>query len=366
MVLSTIRFIVWFAAAAVLGAFVALFATRIPQPGPATPIETVVVEQAARINSHMPFYTDAATPAPGVAPALPAAGALGLALFGSALATARVLTLVALLGAAAWLAAIVKRETSNWTYGMAGAGLLLAGYGLLGGGIGVARPEPLMLLLLLAGGDALLRGHGVHGAISAGVFMSVAALTHGAALAVAAVVLAHLAIDRRPQALAFAAALAFVYGGAHVLLSWRMGPWYNFETYDAVILALAPAPLGLLRFIGQTLLGPLNVLALTTLMAFALPVKPWQGPGGTWTCIGGGLLIVALLATQVAGAGPGAAVLSVMALALAGPLSMQRVTRHLAAWPGSTRVGGQSMVLTALALQFVVLAAHVPPPHFGP
>ena len=364
MVVSIVRALVWFCAAGTFGAFVALFAARVMLPGPAGPVETVVVERAIRLSSGLPLYADLEAAAPGIPPALPAISALGFALFGESPAIPRILTLVAMIGAAWWLASILRRETSSWTFGVAGAGLLLAGYGLLGGPFGVARPEPLMLLLLLAGGDALLRGHGATGAMWAGLLFSLAALTHGAALAVAALVAIHLTAVSRPQALGFATALALGYAGTHVALSLHAGPWYNYDAFDAVILAMGLDPLGLLRHLGQTLLGPLNVLALTTLMAFALPVKPWQGPGGTWMCIGGGLLLVALLATQSPAAGPAAALLSAMALALVGPLCMQRVTRHLAAWPGSTRMSGQSMVLTALALQFVALASRVPPPRF--
>jgi hypothetical protein len=366
MIVSAIRLLVWLSASAALGAFAALFAARIPMPGPSTPIESAIVQQALRLSSGLTPYIDGMAAGASVAPAMPAAAALGQALFGSALWTARILTLASVLSAALWLMAIVKRETMSWTYGIAGAGLLLAGYGLLGGPLGAARPEPLMWLLLLICGDSLLRGHGAHGAINAGVFLSLAALTHGAALAVGVLVITQLTARQRSQGLAFASAFAFVYGGAHVLLSLKAGPWYNYASYDATILSLGPQPMSLLRYFGQTLLGPLNVVALATFMAFALPVKPWQGPGGTWACVGGGLLLAALVLTQVRGAGPAVAMLSVMALALAGPLSMQRVTRHLAAWPGSTRVGGQSIVLTALVLQFLVLAAQLPPPRFGP
>lgn len=364
MVVSIVRALVWFCAAGTFGAFVALFAARVMLPGPADPVEAVIYERALQWSAGLPLYTDARAAAPGIPPALPAIAALGTALFGGSPAVPRILTLASMIAAAWWLASILRRETSSWTYGVAGAGLLLAGYGLLGGPFGVARPEPLMLLLLLAGGDALLRGHGTAGAMWAGLLVSFAALAHGAALAVAALVLIHLTTQSRAQGLGFVAALALGYAGAHVALSLHAGPWYNHDAYDAVILGMAPDPLGLLRHLGQTLLGPLNVLALTTLMAFALPVKPWQGPGGTWICIGGGLLLVAVLATQSPASGPAAALLSAMALALVGPLCMQRVTRHLAAWPGSTRMSGQSMVLAALALQFVALASRVPPPRF--
>jgi hypothetical protein len=40
---------------------------------------------------------------------------------------------------------------------------------------------------------------------------------------------------------------------------------------------------------------------------------------------------------------------------------MQRITGHLSAWPGSTRLAGRGVVLAALALQFVVFLSCVSP-----
>jgi hypothetical protein len=77
-------------------------------------------------------------------------------------------------------------------------------------------------------------------------------------------------------------------------------------------------------------------------------------------CQGLAMLVIAVAATQSTLASPGAMVYSVAGLALIGPISMQRVTQHLATWPGSNRLGGQGIVLTALILQFVALASAVP------
>jgi hypothetical protein len=40
-------------------------------------------------------------------------------------------------------------------------------------------------------------------------------------------------------------------------------------------------------------------------------------------------------------------------------VALQRVTRHLSAWPGSDRWAGEGLVLAALALQFLQLLAAV-------
>ncbi|MEO5616197.1 MAG: hypothetical protein ABIS67_00350, partial [Candidatus Eisenbacteria bacterium] len=75
----------------------------------------------------------------------------------------------------------------------------------------------------------------------------------------------------------------------------------------------------------------------------------------------------ALLATQNARISARDLLPALVALAIVGPISAQRVTQHLAAWPGSSRLGGQAVVMAALVLQFVMLlagatAAVLPPP----
>jgi len=77
--------------------------------------------------------------------------------------------------------------------------------------------------------------------------------------------------------------------------------------------------------------------------------------------MGIGALAAGLLSTQSTAFGPHALIPSVVALSLVGPISIQRVTRHLSAWPGSSRLGGQGVVLAALALQFIVFLSSVSP-----
>ncbi|HUK63679.1 MAG TPA: hypothetical protein VLV15_10100, partial [Dongiaceae bacterium] len=55
------------------------------------------------------------------------------------------------------------------------------------------------------------------------------------------------------------------------------------------------------------------------------------------------------------GYGPEAMIPTVAVLAVVGPISAHRLTQHLAAWPGSTRLGGQGVLLTSMALQYFML-----------
>jgi hypothetical protein len=168
-------------------------------------------------------------------------------------------------------------------------------------------------------------------------------------------------LEDRKSLLAFTLALAAFLGGGHVGLSFGLGPWFNFHAWDAALAALRFEPLGLLRFLGTQLLGTLGVLILATVLSFALPRGPWRGFAGVWTWMGLAAIAAGLFDTQSALIQTQALRSAVVALAILGPISIQRVTHHLSAWPGSTRLGGQNVVLTALALQFVMILAQVAP-----
>jgi len=160
--------------------------------------------------------------------------------------------------------------------------------------------------------------------------------------------------------LAFALGTAVFLGGGYLALSRALGPWFNDQASGALLRSFQFDGAGLLHLLGGQLLGTLGVLTLTVVLSFGLPVPPWQGAVGLWTWLAIGGVAAATLATQSAALAPHAQFPVIVALALAGPLAMQRVTRHLSAWPGATRLGGEGMVLAALALQFLQLAASLP------
>jgi len=101
------------------------------------------------------------------------------------------------------------------------------------------------------------------------------------------------------------------------------------------------------------------VLTLVTVLTFALPVRPWRGAGGAWTWMALAGLGASMTMSQST-SWPQALLPSLAALAVVGPVSLQRVTRHLSAWPGADRLGGQGVVLAGLALQLVALLAAAP------
>ena len=77
--------------------------------------------------------------------------------------------------------------------------------------------------------------------------------------------------------------------------------------------------------------------------------------------VGIAAVLAGLAATQSADWGPHALLPGIVALAMLGPKSMQRVTGHLSAWSGSTRLAGRGVVLAALTLQMLVFLTCVSP-----
>jgi hypothetical protein len=355
-----IRLTLWTLSALVVAGY--LYAT-IPALGratPANPIEAAVLEQAARFATGQPAFHDA-DGAPDVAlmPGFPFVVSGLVRMFDAEPWVPRFVTLLALLMAAALAAVVVRLETNSWTLGVASAGFLLLGQQIIGRGAGISGPEALGLLLVLAGCVALRFMPGIPGAVLASLPFAAACLTHPAGLWFAIAALLHLATHDRRSLVAYALGLVVFAGGGYVGLSYELGPWFNYHAWDVPLKTVRFAPIALVRYLGTQLLGMLGVLSLAAVLAFAMPVRPWRGAVGLWTWIAFAALGAGMAATQSTLGAPDALRPVVVALAIAGPISIQRVTHHLSAWPGSSRLGGQGVVLTALALQFLMLLSHL-------
>lgn len=368
MIARTTRILLWIASSLAIGGFVVLAAMKLGASHPASPAETILLEHAQRLLRGERLYQPPASAFDvPVMPGLPLVASWFMYLFGEGLWAARLVTLLAVLGVAALVLTVVRRETRSGTLGMVSAGLLLAGLSIFTLRQGQASPAPLALALGVGGLAALRFDPGARGVVIAGVLLSAGFFVHPLTLALVAAAALSLFADHRRQCLLFLAVVAVLCGGAYPLLSDRLGVWFNFNAWDAPVAALRFRPLMLLHAIGDELLGRLGVLTISALLAFALPVRPWRGPTGVWMWSAIAVVVLALGATQNLRISPESLIPALVALAIVGPISAQRVTQHLAAWPGSSRLGGQSVVLVALVLQFVMLlagasAALLPPP----
>ena len=336
-------------------AFLIIGVRLVTRPDAVDPTEVAVLEQAGHIANSETIYPEPHDVHDRASmPGFPFAVSLMVRMFGVGLWEPRFLALLAMLLLTGLVMVIVHLETSDWTLTVTSAGSVLMGYGLLAEPPGMARPETLMLLLALLGFFALRITNGIWGALLAALLFAAAFYTGVQAAWWIAAALFALAFDERRRLVAFTLMIAVTFGGGYVALSHLLGPWFNFSAWDGPIQSMHFRPAGPLHYIGDHLLGKLGVPTLAAVLSFALPTPPWRGKGGLWMCMGIATLGAGLMSTQMEAFGHQSLLPSVVALGMLGAISMQRVTRHLSAYPGSTRIGGQSVVLAALALQFVV------------
>ena len=362
MLVRTLRDLLWFGACLAVAGFVYFVARRILNPIAPDPIETLILDHATRFAKLEPLYLEPTATSPSLMPGYPIAVSLFVPLFGPQLWEPRIISLIAAIATAGLVAMIVRIETMSWTIAVSSCGFVLAGYGLLVGQPEIARPETVMMALSLGAFAALRTMRGLTGAFAAAVLLGVAWTVHAQAVWFVAAALFYLANEERPRLVTFACSIVVLGGGGYLALSALLGPWFNWNAWDGVVQSLRFNPGELVRYAGDELLGRLGVLTMAAVLSFALPTQPWRGVCGMWTCLGFATVGAGLVATQSAFAGPQSFIPSVVLLAILGPVSMQRITRHLSAWPGSSRLGGEGVVLAGLSMQFFMffsrLSAH--------
>lgn len=358
MIGRSLRFVLWCATVLAVVGFLVLAAHALVEPVTSDPLEATILERATRVAEDRPLFTDAgAQPATALMPGMPLVVSVMVRLFDARLWEPRLVSLLSIALAALLVGLVVRLETKSATLGAAGITVLLMGQGLIAGAPAVARPESLAFLLALLGLITIRYLPGIPGALLAALPVSAACFTHPHALWFAAAGLVHFAVHDRRRFFAHALGLAALVGGTHVALWLTIGPWYNYEAWDVFLQALHFAPIPLISYVGTQLLGPLGVFTLGTVLAFTLPVRPWRGAVGLWTWFGFAALGCGIAATQSGAEMEDALRPAAFALAVLGPISIQRVTQHLSAWPGSNRRAGQHVMLTALVLQFLTLFA---------
>jgi len=352
MLNRTLRDLLWLGSFLAVAGFIFIVVRRILHPLGPDPLETMILEHASRFANLQPLYLESQAGAPALMPGYPIAVSILVQLFGPQLWEPRVIALVATLATAGLAAMIVRLETLNWTISVSSCGFVLAGYGLLVGHPEVARPEIVMTALSLGAFFALRTFRGITGALAAAILLTAAWMVHAQAVWFVAAAMFYLAYEEQPRLVTFMSGVVVLGGGGYLALSAVLGPWFNYNAWDGAVQSLKFNPGELVRYAGDQLLGRLGPLTMAAVLSCSLPTAPWLGPGGMWWSLGFATVGAGLVATQSSYAGPGSLVPIVVLLALLGPISMQKITRHLSAWPGSSRLGGDGVVLAGLSLQF--------------
>jgi hypothetical protein len=324
-------------------------------------IERAVLEAAARQAHHQPIYADPGrADAPTLLPGYPVAVAALAADPSPGLLEARVTALGAALFAAILVALIVQLECGSWTLAIAAGSFALFAQGLLTLPAGVARPQSLMMALVLLGLLTIRHLPGIAGAAAGALLFAVATFVEPQAAWFAGGAAVSLALERNRRGRVFVLTTGVLVAAGYVWLSHALGPWFNWSAFDGPLSALRFDAYAPLEALADPLLRTFGVWTIAALLSLSMEVEPWSGRTGLWMCVGAAGLLGAIAATQSRQFGPEALVPGILVLSVLGPILAQRVTRHLAAWRDPDRAGGENVVCAATLLQFAAVFIAAP------
>lgn len=343
----------------------ALFASSalraLPKSRTTDPIETAVLASAARFAHHEPMYHQpASTAEPLLMP--------GFALVVSAMTgdlepqlwQVRALGFGAAFLAAILVALIVQMECGSWILALAAGSFALIAQGFLTSTGTLARPQSLMLALVLLAVMTIRYLPSVFGALLGAIPFAAAIFVDPQAAWFAVGAAFSLALEHNRRYATFALSMGVLVAAGWVALSHFEGPWFNFNAWDGPILSMRWSAFDPLRFLGDHLLRTLGVWTIAALLSFAMSTEPWSGRGGLWMCLALSGLIGGLVSTQSRAFGADALLPSIVVLSLLGPIMVQRVTLHLASWGDPDLPGGANVVYVAVLLQFSAVLAAAP------
>src|SRR6187549_1644694 len=222
-----------------LGIFAASAARVLQSHRAPDPVERVVLDAAARQARHQPIYIDPGSDeAPALLPGFPIAVAVLAADPSPGLLEARLTALAAALFAAILVALIVQLECGSWTLAIAAGSFALFAQGLLAMPAGIARPQSLMVALVLLGLLTIRHLPGVLGALCGAVLFALASFVEPQATWFAGGAAVSMALERNRRGAVFALATGVLIAAGYAWMSYELGPWFNWSAFDRPIAAL--------------------------------------------------------------------------------------------------------------------------------
>src|SRR5207248_3937686 len=116
-----------------------------------------------------------------------------------------------------------------------------------------------------------------------------------------------------------------------------------------------PNPQRIQHYLGPGMFGMLGPLTVASILSLALPFRPWRGPSGLWAWVGLGALGTGLLATLDPSAWHHVFIPSMVALAVLGPISYDRLANHFVAAEPRAADRARGVAYLLLSLQFIPL-----------
>jgi hypothetical protein len=184
--------------------------------------------------------------------------------------------------------------------------------------------------------------------------LSAALFVHVQAVAFVVAALGAMAFFSPRRLIGLGLTLAVVAGGGLWFAEQSLGPSF-MDVLLAPFRWARPDGMRALAFVRDVLAGTVGITFAAILLAFAMPKRPWTGPDGQWTWLGYAALVAAFASTLDPLAGAAARLPVALALGVLAPVAILHVAHHLSAWPGSTRLRGQTVAAAAIVLQFLPL-----------
>jgi len=348
----------WAVSLGAIAAFVYLGFRRLFHPLELDYIEGVMMDHVVRLSQGKPIYVE-----PGLRfitlaymPGFATASSLLARMFGPAFWEPRLVSLAAMTLNALLVAQILWLETRDRTLAVAGAGLLLAAYGVTGGHFDVGRPDSMMLCLSLSGLMTLRFTKGVQGAVVAAILLTLAFFTKQHAVWFVIAALVHLLLNDRMRFWPFAIVVVLGCAGGYALLTAWLGPWFPFFTWDIPSHWSHVDKVRILNYIGKGVFGTFGILSGGALLGLALPDRPHRGPSALWWWAGLGAFCTGMMATLDPDAFRHVMNPTVVMLAVLGPLSLSFIVNHVGSWPGEARERRSTLLYVLLLVQFLPLA----------
>jgi len=359
--------LVWLFSVYAIGAYVWLALQRCVYPVEVDFIEGVMFDHVARLAHGRPIYVEPSLHYIPLAymPLFTAASALVMKLGGSGFLVMRSVSFACSLVLMGLLSFIVLRETRRPTFAAAAAGIYAMAFSLTGACYDVGRPDSMMLMLSF-GGLALLRfSRGRAGAIGAAALLTLGFFTKQHSVLFSFGALAYLFFHERRRLVPFAATIVTGCAGGYGLLTAWLGDWFRVFTWSIPAGWSEISPKRIEHYLGRGLFGALACSSAPALLSLAAPEAPEHRGRALWYWTGLAGVGTGLLATLDRNAYLHVFTPTVVALAVLGPLALDRLLRHFEELRPARAVAG----LTAVALlagQFVPLvyglAPHRPRP----
>jgi hypothetical protein len=340
-----------------IASFLYVALSRLFYPGEINFIEGVMMDHAIRLANGHSIYVEPSLEFVPLAymPGYSMVASILVQAFGPALWELRAISLAGSIATAILVAVALYKETRRPLLAFAGSSLFLMGLGLAGGHYDVGRPDLMTLALVMAGVLTLRWTSTPAGAVGSAVLLTAAFFTKQHAVWFAAAALLHIAVNDRRRFAAFGLALLAGIGGGYALLTWSLGPWFPFYTWDVPSHWSTFSEWRVHRYVGTNLFGTLAPLTLATIAAFLLTTERLRGASALWKWLAFAALGTGFMATLDPSAYRHLILPTFLVLTILGPLSIDALVRRAAASTPAFARHAACLGLVVLAVQYLPL-----------